>query len=299
MATTEILLRNGNLPNMSEFRIVNYPPIITPENIVDKPTIVLATELAQVPYHLGVLPGRNRPAYARFDLRGPSKTAQPPQKTTLILPTFKFEEGSDPIEIARQVDRGMLRTSQYERIIEMISDWDEQLKRGLIPIYYFDYESEGIQKREASPVTPKYLDRLKHLAATFYANELSAEPITKELAKEVKARQVLDEQVIIRNAERIIFDHRKKNPSDIEVKQTEIACQTNKRLLNETNNDEQITQSVDKTQTLEQEKTPQDLPEEAPLSTEAVLTAIEEIIKLDRPNQNSTRYLEQLWKKPF
>ena len=176
MATTEILLRNGNLPNMSEFRIVNYPPIITPENIVDKPTIVLATELAQVPYHLGVLPGRNRPAYARFDLRGPSKTAQPPQKTTLILPTFKFEEGSVavlPQLVAMEVTelRDLLRVPPLRPTLAKITEnvSESAIQHHLVHCCLSDrgrFTSRQLEAVDSAPENPTTLERLGSIGST-------------------------------------------------------------------------------------------------------------------------------------
>lgn len=224
----------------------------------DKPELV--TDLRGSDSLSGFLPKTYGTVYAIEAVRPPYSPAKPesapipkpppqeqptpaePKIIAFPLVTFKFEEGADPAEIARQVDRGMQRVAQYGELVKKISEWDEKLQWGAAPVMNFHYKSGETTKNESLGVTGEFVASIKHVAASFYADELATETLTSEMAKTVREKAIAEfsiEAMAVSEAEHIIFEHAVRIADAVEVKQTEVACSTNQSTTEEGNTSNQ------------------------------------------------------------
>lgn len=214
----------------------------------------------------------------------------------------RFDEGVDPLKAGRALERGTLRTRQFGKMLELITQWELQLREGGKPRFFSTYQSDGVFRKIDQEVTSEYLDKLKHKVGSFYADELCQEPYTHEVAKQIIGRLLLKEEAVVSEAESIIFDHQRGQLRNIEIEHKEIKCQADQTFTQE--DEVKSTEPVEKKQidpTLLQ--SPENLvansEKEVPLTEETVLAAVEELIKSDRPNKQTAEYFEKLWNIPF
>lgn len=178
------------------------PQLFLPERRKIEP-LVQAKTLASLPPPLDAIPPANSAPCTVFHIRMPIK--EQTSSASIDLVVLNLSDSTNILQNARQVDRGLQRIAQYERLINLIAEFEGKLRRGLKPSY-----SLGNQNGYSFLATPEFINKLKHVAASFYAQELAQESFTKELAKGVMSRTVLDEEAVVLEAERVIFDHPKE-----------------------------------------------------------------------------------------
>lgn len=308
--------------NRSGLFVPERPHLQLPEGETERPELV--TDLKGTDSLSDFLPKTHGTVYAIFAVReiptfspllpeivesetekaavptSPDDTAPPDQETkkpTVNLLVVTFVKDEDPVEGARKMDRGMQRAGQYDKIIQQTTAWEEQLRRGENPRYFFTYKQGELTKPVAVPVTHQMIDQWKHMAASFYAGQLSTEPFTDELAKGLLAQQTLREDAVVAQAERIIFDHQRANLEDIEVTHTEIAIDSKQLDTQETNRKPK--QEVTGSTSTPIESSAQEPEQEAEMTETAVVEAALEIIRLDRPSQQAEMFFEKVWSKNY
>lgn len=141
-------------------------------------------------------------------------------------------------------------------------------------------------------MTPEILWKLKHVAASFYADELAKEPLTKEMAGHENARTVLQEEAVVEEAKRIIFDAQRERFTDFEVKHTEMVNQTNQSAAptSKKEKNSETTPFVEQT-------TPEEKDEES--KTIKDILAYLKNPNLDEPSEKVGAYIWELWNRPF
>ncbi|OGH22139.1 MAG: hypothetical protein A3D75_02745 [Candidatus Levybacteria bacterium RIFCSPHIGHO2_02_FULL_37_18] len=291
----------GQIRNLLIYGTDVQSQIVLPERPSSN-KLVHAKNFTTVPYLLDALPRSDGRPYAIFnvpaiELPSPKiEENQPAVKPTVTLILVPFSDPTNVVQNMRQVNRGMQRAWQYGKLIKFIDNCERKIQQGITPHYSSTYhEEEGKVEIFNIDITAEALRKLKHVAASFYADELAKEPLTKELAEQENARTILQEEAVVAEAERIIFDHQRQRFTDFEVKHTEMLNQTN----------QPAAQAADKEERAEKEATTSVSPETAStnkkdgLKEKTLVEAVEAFLRLDLPSKKAGAYVRELWNRPY
>lgn len=277
-------------------------------------TLIVAESLDAVPRFTDAFPRLGRPPYARFtqpfpqtynqteaSIKTPQNESDVQQENVvkIIIPIITFGDGADPTAVARQIDRGMQRVGQFKRVVGYISEWEDQIRRGIPPLYSYLNESGGQNNYQ---VTPDYLETLKEIAFSLFAGELAQEPFTSELAKPLLPKQITEEEKAILEADRLIAEHRFKNAKQISVSTQEIKCLPEPKrpqdsgLKPESDDSPEVGSITAK----EQDSKPKEgVFEQGSLIFENILAEVVQILSYDRPSKTAAKYFREVWERPF
>ncbi len=276
--------------------------IVTPP---EGPKLISARNLDGIPLPLDLFkPTRPYANFAiremkPFTLREEDKTTTPTPSPVISLLVVKLDDG-DPM---KQLHRGELRASQFDRIFELLIHSETSLQEGRQVNFYLDYPSDEDESKTLYTklsFTAKYLERLKHLLLSFYTFELKGESYTELLAKSTIEKHMLVEEAVVRQAEQIVFNHQRPKFNSFEVRQEEIHNKPNKQSDNEVND----TKQADSRKVAEAEIEKQ----EKKVAVEKGKTGKGEDKerflyihdpKLDEPSEDAAIYFNELWEIQF
>lgn len=271
-------------------------------------TLEQASNLSSVPPVFDAIPKSRRP-YAVFEswpLWSAAAPATPIQqkeevkpreevkKPTTDLVLVRFDDQSNMAETMRVYNRASQRVNQYEKLIQLIARFDTRVRQGLPEVFVLGYEKDGDFKNHGYEVTPHTVDKLKHVAASFYGNELSKDGLSRELAKAAGAKIMLQEEAVVREAEQIIFESQRSKFKEIEVTKTEI--KSDAKPASEKKKDE-----TDAERIMRAAKAVEKLNDtlEKAIEDRANSDNNSKSLDLDKPGTETAAFFEELWNRPF
>lgn len=157
--------------------------------------VIIAANLSSIPPLLDIIPRESKRPYVVFDLRRMS--IEPPIiGATITEPEAYVPNLSDggllvvtgmdfdsPGEAGRTMQRQILRLAQFARL------------RGIIDDSLYE---------DRKRLTPDLLSRLKHVVAAWYWGELSAEPLTRQVAIGISQNRLPQPDAVVATAEGFI-----------------------------------------------------------------------------------------------
>lgn len=315
MLPQRIVARQPGIEIVGRFSPASFPPDAVPEEVVEP--------YVGIPLHRVKdldIPRLATPAYFPsysirqiniFEAQRVEVTQQEAQQDVQkeTVPTFSLNllvvTADNPADntIYRQVNRGVQRGKQYKDLIKLIRNLDDQLTRGEMPTYHFNYREGNETCVVSITVDEPIVEKLRSVAGSFYEDELKSEPLTDQLAKDASEEATAESSLIADVNKQFMdskFEAMRKNGTGITVTYQKVSVKGS-----------QSSKKAKAEQTVKEEKEPE---EERDLATEKLVEEAEQLlidpaariliwqaeqIILDKPSKGAGNYVRELMERPF